>query len=288
MTYTLPDVPASPRVLTLFVEFLLRTFRSPKSVTNTLASVHHLHLQLGAPVHAFTHYRVLSTIRALPLTVRHLPSPALPVTPALLKRLAFASREWAFKGLVFFSLCTIAFHTLARLSSLVPPSPRFDPSRYPTFGDLSPSGSGFLLTVKFAKNAQALADSFTVLILPSTDPVVCPVAAILALRAAAGHPPPNTPLFHWPTKVDASACLPLPSLSAPEARRCLKQLLRKIGCSPSAVTFHSFRRGGCTTAALRGAAVGDLQALGHWHSDAVRAYFPALPAQLRAARLLTS
>ena len=271
-------------MLTLFIEFLLRTFRAPRSVTNALAAIRNLHLQLDAPTQAFENYTVLAAVRALPLTLRHQPSPAPPATQHLLRLLARASQDFGLKGLIFFTLCTFAFHSLARLSSLVPPHPPFDATRYPTFGDVAVFEGGLLLTIKFAKNVQDAADSFTVPLLPASDPLICPVQAFQALRSAAFSTAPGAPLFLWPGSSGRVACC----LTAPVARAFLHTLLHKAGLPEHSYTFHSFRRGGCTLAATRGAAIPDLQALGGWKSQAVHAYLPALPSQVRAASFLAA
>ena len=284
--FGLRDIPASPDTLSVFVEFLLRSFRSPRSVTGAIASVRHLHDLLGATTAAFTDYSFNLTLRALPLSVRHMPMGAAPCTPALLRRLQLASTGLGLRGLVFFVLCTVAFHTLARLSSLVPASLPFDNTRFPTMGDLIPQDEGLLLQVKFSKTTQAASQVFSVPLLPSPDRSLCPVTALLAMRTALKFPPPDSPLFLWPSQVKGCTSDSFPSLTTGGARQFLRVVLQRAGLSPDTLTFHSFRRGGCTTAAQAGATLPDLKALGHWRSEAVRAYLPALPMQLRAAKRL--
>ena len=61
-------LPASPSTLVLFVEFLLRSFRSVKSVLNALASVRFLHSFRFEPVTAFDDFHLKLMLRSLPLT----------------------------------------------------------------------------------------------------------------------------------------------------------------------------------------------------------------------------
>ena len=285
--YRLRDVPADAHTLALFLEFLMRSFRAPKSALNTLASVRHLHLQLGATTAPFDHYNLCLSRRALTLSVRHVPSPAPPCNPATLRRLILASRQWGVRGLAFAAMCSIAFHTLARLSSLAPPALPFDATRYPTCADVIHGVGYWLLSVKFAKCSQAAAQGFRVPLLASQDPVVCPVRLLRALLLAHGSLEPSDPLFVVQPGLRGRATAALMALTAPEARAMLRRALDQTLGPGSGFTFHSFRRGGATLAALRGASPGDVKALGHWTSDSALAYFPALPAQLRAAGALT-
>ena len=279
-------MPTSADVLCLFIEFLLRSLRSPKSVANAVASVRHLHLELGAPLDVFGSYDVRRALRALPLTVRHIPQPAAPMTASVLRRIVSFCLPFGQRGKTFTALCLVAFYSLARLSSLLPTGPGFDASRLPTFRDLTSARPGFSLHIKFAKNAQAAAQGFSVPLLPAADPLLCPVRALNSMRSAWALPGPGSPLFLWSQDGAVSRGTRLLPLTMPVARAFLRRVLTGLGLPPTAFTFHSFRRGGCTAAAQGGAAVSDLQALGHWQSDAVRAYFSPLPSQLRAARAL--
>ena len=286
--FSLNDCPATPHTLSLFVEFLLRTYKTPKAVTNVVASVRYLHLRLAAPTSAFDDFHFAHTRRAFTLSVRHRPLPAPPCTLAILERLCTALGSLGGRGVVFRALCSVAFHSLLRLSSLLPPALPFDPSRFPTTGDLIEVREGFLLRVKFAKNAQDASQAFVIPLVLADSPTVCPVRAIQALLRLVPRGQPGHPLFPWPSEIRGGSLTPCDPLTAPAARRWLRIALAQAGLSPSAITFHSFRRGGATLAALRGATKADLQALGNWRSNAVLAYYPPLPASLRAARLVAS
>ena len=285
--YHLQDLPAEVDTLILFLEFLLRSFRTHKAATNALASIKHLHNALGLSTSAFDEFRLKLTLRALPLTVRHVPRPAPPCTLPVLLTLTRTLDHLGPRGFIFKTLCLVAFYSLARLSSLLPPTHPFDHTRYPTMEDVAPGEGGMILRIKFAKTVQDAKDSYSVPILLAQDPRVCPVRALRCLRALFHAAPSSAPLFRWPVSESPRALAVAPALTAPTARRWLSFALGEAGLQPGAFTFHSFRRGGCTLAAERGASLHELQSLGHWRSDAVLSYFPAMPAQLRAARHFT-
>ena len=283
--YGLRELPASPSTLILFVEFLARSFKHPKSITNTLAGVRSLHLHRRAPTAAFEDFHLTLMIRALPLTLRHLSNPASPCTLPLLHTLVTATERFGARGIVLRALFTVAFFGFLRLSSLLPERLPFDSSRYPLLSDLTTTPDGFLLRVKHAKNAQRPQDAFQVPLLTLGTGPCCPVRALLALRESSLPPSTLQPLFLWPPSPNSPIAQATP-LTASTARRWLRILLVSANLPPHTLTFHSFRRGGCAAAAWEGASIPDLQALGHWRSDAVRLYAPALPAQLRTAHLL--
>ena len=209
--FNIQDCPASPRTLSLFVEFLLRSYRAPKSVTNAVASVRYFHTSLGFSTAAFTNFHFKHTLRALPLSVRHTQHPAAPCTLRNLEQLCRTLAHLGLRGLVFRALCTLAFHTLLRLSSLVPDRPVFDHSRFPMATDLLRVQEGFLLRVKFAKNAQASDKAFVVPVLRADTEILCPVYALEQLLARSPARTQHSPLFLWPSAASHGT----PALVAP-------------------------------------------------------------------------
>ena len=284
--FQVQDFPATAVGLRLFAEFLLRTCKAAKSVTNALASIKTFHRQLRLPLTAFSDFRVESYIRALPPTVRHVAQPAPPIQRHTLDQLCTLALTQGAHGAVFAALLSTAFFSLARLSSLVPPSQLgFDGTRLPTLGDVRVEGDSVLLRLKWGKNFQAASQGFWVPLPSLTGSVACPVARLGALLRLHGACTSSTPLFAFP------AC-PTGSLARPRgftlqlARTWLSSCLAVLGLGASGFTFHSFRRGASTLAFERGAALSDIQALGGWRSSAVLEYVPALAARQRAAAVL--
>ena len=282
--YQLPAFPASLHALLYFVEFLTLSYSTPKAVTNALAAVKLQHERLGLPLGLFHHFQVRMAVRSLPRTMRVAPSPAPPFPPHLLQPLLEAARALGIWALPFRALVLLAFFTFARLSSLVPPGAgSFDPSRHPTVADLFTGDGGAFLRIKYSKTRQAADGGFCVPLLPSSE-LPCPVALAgeLLQWAAARALPPRAPLF---AASAASAVFPAP-LTQPQARVFLASCLARVGVAPSAFSFHSFRRGGCSFAFARGALESDLALHGDWRSEAVRSYYPAGLARARVAQVL--
>ena len=193
------DFPAGPQGLVCFGEFLLRSYTCPKSVLNALASVKRLHFIHGFPLEAFEHPTVFLWRRALPLTIRHLPSAAPPFPLQVLQRACTMASSLGARGRIFAALLAVAFYSMARLSSLLPHSlGNFDPTRQPTLADLRTEGDSFVLRLTWAKNCQLASQGFWVPLLPCPGSSACPVSRLRELRALLAGLPGAAPLFSFP------------------------------------------------------------------------------------------
>ena len=180
------DFPAPVTSLLLFAEFLLRTYRAPKSVVNALSSLKTFHLLHGLPAEAFQDYQLALFKRALLLTVRQVPQGAPPLPFQLLERLCAVASEQGTQGPA--ALLAACYFSMARLSSLAPPNRgSYDASRYPTVGDVTFTQNGLSLCIKWAKNRQLPGQHLTAPLLPLGTSPACPVR-----REGAA---PSAPLF---------------------------------------------------------------------------------------------
>ena len=282
------DFPASPRHLLRFAEFLLGSLRSHKSVTNALSSLRTFHLQHGFSVEAFSDYRLFLWKRALPATVRHVPSPARAMTREILDRLCSLARSLGHRGEVFSALLALAFASMARLSSLVPESSgEFDASRLPTLQDLRVSEAGVWLRLKWGKCHQDAGEGYWVPMLAVDGAPSCPALNARVLRAQPAEGSTDRGLFTFRGGRRRGGGV-APGFTMRLARGYLRALLESLGFGAADFTFHSLRRGACTLAFQGGAALSDLRQLGGWRSNAVEAYFPAWQARERAAKRLAS
>ena len=284
-----PDFPATVSSLLLFAEFLLRTYRAHRSVVNALSSLRTFHLVRGLPTDAFADYQLTLYKRALPLTVRHVPQGAAPLPFQLLEQLCSLAGAQGPAGVAFAALMAATFFSMARLSSLAPPTggDRYDITRFPTWHDLTQAPIGVTLRIKWAKNRQEAGHSIAAPLLPLAASPACPVQLFSRLAAQRAAHNPAAPLFGFPAVTGASS-EPQAFFTAPLARGWLASLLAHLGQAPHAFSFHSFRRGACHLAYGQGATVSEVQALGGWRSDAVSLYLPLDAARGRAAATLAA
>ena len=237
-----------------------------------------LHLDLGFSTLAFDAPAVERWKRALHTTVRWVPKQAPPLPLGVLQSLLSASLDYRATGMMLRALFALLFHSMTRLSSLLPLSESsFDDTRHACRGDFARRESGWWFQVKWAKAHQRADQGYWVPILPRHGSGACPVAALRHWLGCTRGQGPGAPLFTVPSGRP---------LAIPTARTWLRRLLSHIGEAPDSFSFHSFRRGACTTAFANGAQTGDLKALGGWRSEAVELYRSDEDARLRAARAL--
>ena len=286
--FGLQDFPAAARVLLLFGEFLLRTYRAPKAVTNALSSIRGFHLLHNLTTEGCDSYYLTLFRRALPLTVRHVPARAPPLPFQLLEDLCSLAAHRGPLGIVFRALLATVFFSMGRLSTFLPSTEgRFDTSRWPVLGDLQRQGGGYRLRIKWGKTLQDAANGFWVPLLPCRGSPACPVVALNSLLQVLAHRGPGVPLFSFPQGV-LQGVRGQRFFTMRLARQWLASLLGVLGRENEHYTFHSLRRGACTMAAERGATVSDIMRLGGWSSEAVHLYLPVGAARRRAAVRLVS
>ena len=218
----------------------------------------------------------------------HVPTQVPPITVDLLQELCELAIHLGEAGLVLAALMAIAFASIARLSSLLPAvAARFDPTRLPTFADIQRREGVLHLKIKWGKAHQDAAAGFWVPLLPLQGAAACPVTRWAELSRLRGKVGGVEPLFWNPKARRRGAVLRQP-LTMSLARAWLRILLQRVGRGDEKFSFHSFRRGACTTAFMQGADEQDIRRLGGWRSDAVGLYLPLGESRQRAARALSA
>ena len=284
--YGFKDLPATASTLTCFGEFLLRSFAAPSSICNALANLRHFHLDAALATDAFDSRAVFLWKRAIRSTVRHVPHRAPPLPVELLEQLCALARRMGPLGQVFAALAAVLFFSMARLSSLLPSGLRgFDASRLPTWGDVRAAGEGQSIKIKWAKNLQVAGQGFTVPLAARPGSQACQVDNLTRLRRLLGGGGASTPFFLLPNQ-GSKRRVQGRVLTMRVARLWLRLLLHRLGEEGNGYTFHSFRRGACSLAFEKGAAVEDIKELGGWRSEAVRVYLPPDAARRRVAGFL--
>ena len=240
-------------------------------------------------ISGFDDFKFCLMKRAIPRSLRYLPTSPLPITVDMLRNICRLCDKMGKKGKTFKALCLVGFNTLARLSFLVPVSAvNCDLSRTVQISDLCAKNYGFNLIIKWTKVQQLLQDKLVIPLIKRTEDLeICPV---LALSDLIGILPAgvstSAPLFQWEEVVNGRHTTRFFTINS--ARICLRSVLRALGFSPLQFSFHSFRRGGCQFGYIKGVSVQDLKFLGGWSSDAINRYLPVEQATLRAASALAN
>ena len=202
--FHLRDIPTLTHTLSLFEEFQLQSYKEPKSIASMLATIKHLHQHLDTLTFGFASV-VPGTELCAPCIFP--PRPSLPYlcTLALLQTLV---RAVFIKELVFTIRSAQLLFTLscAVHSTFLHSQPLMTHSFQWWLHWLSETGK--TLRIAFAKETQGAVDAFTVPLMPSSNPVVFPVALTDTLLRARRGPPQTASLLIAPTNAGLTLTAP--------------------------------------------------------------------------------
>ena len=137
--FNLPYLPTNLDTVSLYVQFLMRSFVSMTAVKNYVNGAKVLHLSLGLEFPE-SDYSFRLLLRGLTRLHPHEEKRALPITPLLLRRIySVMDMEDSLHVALWCSFLT-AFFLFVRKSTLLPPTTAgFDPSKHFTRGDFARS-----------------------------------------------------------------------------------------------------------------------------------------------------
>lgn len=254
-------IDPSPQTICLYTQFLVRSFSSPQSITNYVAAISLLNKFMGTQATHISSFEVQLMLRAIKLTIRHIPNQRLPITPTILKKLCILCDTLGNIGLILKTVYLFAFYSFIRQSNLAPQSDKnFDPSRHTARGDIIFHNPGIIMIIKWSKTLQT---GQTALIpIPSIKNYLhCPVKTFR--RMCTNIPAPNSaPLFIFPGGP------PHISITIPYLQKTLAKMLKAICIQPLNYSLHSFRRGGASSTYHAGVGYTEIQRHGTWASDA--------------------
>ena len=246
-----------------YIEYLTYHNSSPASISNAVSHLRTFYTMAGLSNRPLFHNRVLLALRAISITLRHVPTPRDPVTPQLLKA-ALQNVDRLPNAPATCLALLLMFMGFLHQSWVAPPAvPKFDPTRHLTHGDITVGPTGLKVRIKWTKTLQSSADA-TSIILPATqDHAVCPVRAYRTyMNAFLIRPAPADPLLSHSL-----------TMTIPYIRRQWATLLAIIGKSTSQYSLHSLRKGAAQfTYNDCDADLNDVMHQGTWRSAAVRAY----------------
>ena len=258
--------PADAETVSLFAQFLARSFKAPQSIMNYVASVKLWHTLLDFDISLFSSIEFKLTKRGLFRIMQHTVRQASPITPEILMSFRQKLNLSNPTDATFWALFLIAFFTMARKSNLVPDSvDKFDPEKQLSREKVL-IGNGCLLVVwTWAKNIQNRDRTHKVPIIHIPGSPLCPVEAYQNMCQL-------TPLD------SRQAAFSLISRRGPvpvtynQYNAKLKELIQACGRDPDEYSTHSFRRGGATCAFHAKVPDSLIQLQGDWVSDAYKRY----------------
>ena len=256
-------LPVQTETLSLYAQFLSRSFKSTQSIKNYLSGVKTMHLLLGYSTDHINEFLINLGLKGIARSHPHLVKQARAITPEiLLKLFSYLDVQDPFDATIW-CLFLFAFFLFARKSNLVPNSKKeFKSGKFLRREDVYFQDDILLVIMRWSKTNQFGQRVLKIPLLRIPGSVLCPVTAYLQMckliRAKS-----DDPLFVLPHKKVVTYKI---------FQVVLKDLISKIGLDAQEFSSHSFRRGG-TTFAFQSRVPTDLIKLhGDWKSDCYQKY----------------
>ena len=197
LDYIQPDIST----LCLYIEFLANSLRSPASVRNYFSVIKLMHAALHKTCAALDSLEVSLMLRAIRITMTHVPRKKLPITKDMLLHLCSmcdASNSW---GSTIKCALLFGYYGFLRRSNLVPnKKSSFDHVRHTCRGDILIRPPGLVLLLKWSKTLQ---DHSHIQLIPMPEIPKHPLCPVRAYRDMCAHVPttsPNQPLLMLPNR----------------------------------------------------------------------------------------
>ena len=153
--FGLRDIEPETSTICLYIEFLTRTFQSPQSVKNYVSAINLLHNINMRPPPVKT-FAISIMLRAIQMTMKHVPEQKLPITPQLLHRICEACDSQGSIGRTLKAAYLLLFFTFIRQSSLAPKSSSlFSALKHVTKADVFFTPDSYIVLVKWTKTHQS-------------------------------------------------------------------------------------------------------------------------------------
>ena len=273
-------LPVTGHQLSMYATWLLSSGRlkSTGSLQQYLSAVRTLHRRIGLDCPTPKSYGPLDMVvrgsrKAAQRPIRR----TLPVTPKILKHILATKPTdplcaTQYKLLTIFkAVALIYFLSMLRSSNLLTTSRKaINLKKILTWGDISRSKEGLVISVRESKTIQHSERVQTIPLPAAPNPAWCPVRTLDALICIYGpeNCHANTPVFRVPSKSGNSWV----ALEKHEFDRFFKKRLDAARLNPDDFTLHGFRHGSIQTAMLVEDNMAMVALTSDHSSDAINAY----------------
>lgn len=225
--------------------------------------------QMGLDTSPFEAYKVRLALKSIDKNVRHVPTPAPPVTPNLLKKVVRIAARLP-EGETVVAALVVMYHTFFRQSNLAAQSStEFDHSRQLVREDVVVRRDGLIVSHKWSKSHQAAGRRASVSVPAIPNSPLCPKSAVMAMIRKIPTRHPKQPFL---TFMDGNH-MPIPYL-----RRIWSLVLRALAVPNwESYTLHGLRRGAASHVLSADPTAREaIKEHGMWRSDAVDRYLPSV------------
>ena len=260
--FNLTYLPVNTETLSLYAQFLSRSFESVQSIKNYLSGVQTMHYLLGYSTSQINDFLLNLSLRGMERVKLHLVKQARAITPEILismhKFFDFSEPT----DTVLWCLFLFAFFLFARKSNLVPDSLQSQHKKFLLREDVESFGNILIVHIKWSKTIQFGQRTLKLPLIKIPGSVLCPVKAFNKMCKMVPALP-SDPLFTLPKK----KCV-----TYYQYQNKLRYFIQKIGLNPEEFSTHSMRRGGTTYAFQSKVPVELIKMHGDWRSDCYQKY----------------
>lgn len=253
----------------LYAEFLARSFQSPRAIRNYISGIRLLHKYLGLDCASLVSFELDLILRALDLTMLHVPNQRTPIDSHTLKDICAACDSIGALGAV----CKVAFlfgyFGFLRQSNIAPKNAAvFNCKQHTCRGDVLFHPPGLVIIVKWTKTIQR-GERTPLIPLPAIPgSPLCPVQAYKDMLTLAPTMSPNAPLLQLPGQGHARTT----TLTVRQLAQVFNTILVHLGYTKHMYSLHSLRAGGATSAFNAGVDFIHIKRHGTWKSDCFWSY----------------
>ncbi len=268
--FSLAPFPASVDVLSLYAQFLSRTFKTVEAIRNYLSGVRSLHLFQGLECPSSSEFELKLVLDGIKRLNPHCPKRARPITPVILNQIRNHLDLSDPVDATYWCAFVLAFFLFLRKSNLVPVSvDDFNPDKQLRRMDVALGSGALVVTINWSKTIQFGQKVLKLPLFALPGHPLCPVEAYSnMIKLVPG--PPSAPAFSL--RKSHKRKLRLVPLTYSKFQKKLRFVLDCIGLPSNLFSSHSFRRGGATWA-FESNIPGELIKLqGDWASDSYLKY----------------
>ena len=260
--FNLIYLPVNTETLSLYAQFLSRSFKSVQSIKNYLSGVKTMHYLLGYSTSQINEFLVNLSLRGIERIKLHLVKQAKAITPEILilmhKYFDFSDAA----DTVLWCLFLFAFFLFARKSNLVPDSLHSQNRKCLLRKDVEVFDNFLVVHIHWSKTIQFGQRKISLPLVRIHGSVLCPVTAFENMCKMVPALSLD-PLFSLPEKKCITYYL---------YQTRLRYFIQRIGLNPEDFSTHSFRRGGTSYAFHSKVPTELIKMHGDWKSDCYQQY----------------
>lgn len=264
--FTTGIVPSAPsyQQVCAYIEYMVHTTPSPRTVANNLSHVRTYFRKANIPTTQIDSWRVKWAMVAVTRDKDYIPRIKSAMPAQTLQRLVISLPN-SEHGIIMRASVLLMYYAALRQSEVLPNSvASYDPRRHLSRQDVVLHSDFITITIKHAKNLQSVYEKKTVNLQSAPNSQVCVVEAIRNMYLLTPTASPSEPCIMFSVSRRP--------VTVEYVRRNWMKHLQNHGVDSAAFSLHSLRKAAATEAHNQGCNELDIQRYGGWKSNAHRAY----------------